>query len=620
MRALLHALVISWLALGIEARCAADVLTIRFETFGEPPPAKLCVISEFGSGTPLATAELETRLDATLAGLGRSADPMCKVDFPGLPAALAEERLHQDGAGESYRMLCNTSDASGGVLVLWISASSVTSVTLLQSTARIELHRPNRSKGPALVRTIGGNYVMQASIPTRIDMDTEAMSLPLVPKCVRRTVAIPTHECRQDEERRYVLEGATGEDPGNQPTMSVMVHNDARGRLAIERCGHEFSASWGTPVPPADLKLEVTRFWFEWKTNCLTPASECPDRPQLAGAGVQCDHVTRAQCSEVCRYECSGSAQFPARVEFSKQHASVTQSWTEPLTFPGLLLTGYMPPDQRRLAIVWGWKGDREARARKTGDRIDFIELRSPEGTLYRIRHDTRQVRMPELDCDDYVSYRYVGTRSFREELTRTSGGSATLRDPSELRTDQILGVAVGLGGGIRRIGDVGPAIGPQAELQLLLSLRQLRELAYFDLEARFGAILTDQPYCSHFLGEECSWKKVTYWRLPVTFGPNFYPRDPYTLGFGVGYAWGTNAWFSEARMASQAHQVALRLHAGYRINRIVTLEFFWRIFLREQVLETVFDRAGVVAHGVHHSASLWSSFFGFLLRSDDLF
>jgi len=120
----------------------------------------------------------------------------------------------------------------------------------------------------------------------------------------------------------------------------------------------------------------------------------------------------------VCRYEVIGNPAFPARVRlsfFGKD--SVTTSWLDTLSSPGVRLLGYVPEEQRRVALRWAWDGGPEylpKRSEWQGEQISGADIRTPEGTVHRVPVGSKQVRIPELTCKDNVTYQYVGSRYFK--------------------------------------------------------------------------------------------------------------------------------------------------------------------------------------------------------------
>jgi hypothetical protein len=482
--------------------------------------------------------------------------------------------------------------------------------------------------------------------------------------------------------------------PAREQTLQVSNAGNTK-KVSVKRCHHTFTAQWSGNVPPQRLELESAKFEFRWRPNCLSPRDTCPTAV-LPGANVSCGPPERPAGGE-CSYQCTGSTRFPVQVQFRFPDDNGTRSriWNESLDIPGQLLLGYVPESQRSVLLNWNWpsavepedcaaKADDPERLacvkdydaeqshqclaeykdvapakaalnkrrqcvqkynlnhRKdrvsgvAGDRIYYTELKTPEGTVHRVHYAANQLRIPELDCQDFISYRYVGTRSFEERVAEVdSDGGVRLDDPNEMRTDKFaLGAA--LGGGARFLPGAGPvALGPQAEVNVIAVLRHLRpSVEALDLEFRAAATFGTQPYCSRLIdspgGGRCAttdWERLPYWRFPLVFGANWQiPRalekdsPPLTFGLHTGVAL-TSYFFS--RDASKLERPALwssRLSFGYRASPGVSFESYVWVLVGEQPIETVFDDAGVRRQGA--ISGVWRTSFipGALIRIDDVF
>jgi hypothetical protein len=652
------------------APCYAEVLTVRFETYGESAPSVLCVVSTPAVGAT-QTGENYVKGDEIDRYLEHELSR-----FP--PATECGTKTDPLDVTKRYRVQCEGARAkTNRGVVLLLNNSSVSSVGLSQNVGRIEFVRARNSHGTIDVKVLGGSYQPQSDVPTALTGDSESVDFSLIPLCVSRVVAIPEHRCNGLEAEAYKHSSNVRTDgPIGTRHVSIVIDNQVQphGSFWLSHCGTRFSADWGSVVPPREIRLEVTDFAFRWQTSCLAPERACPGPPKISGVGVSCER--KPHIGFECEYVCSGATRFPTSAEFAIQEGSVTQLWTESLLFPGQILAGYVPPDQRRLKLSWSWDAaecdaaqtrveeclgvcdrlvallenpdkrcakqqslleaclqrSRQARADRPGDKIDYVELRSPEGHLYRVRHDTHQVRMPELDCDDYITYRYIGTRVFDEKLVPTQASVSVLPDPSESRRDRF-GVGAGLGGGEQHISGAG--WGAQGEIQAILVFRHLRDLAgaliwqRLDIEARIAGVVAGQSYCSHFSqkaeakcagkGSGADWDQIVYWRIPVTVGPTYYLGDDFRIGFGFGPALTTFSWAQDSGKAYRPVLFAAHMHLGILLSRAIGVEAYMRLFSGERVRQTVFDPFGVAGQGVYSNASSASVFFGLLLRVDNL-
>jgi hypothetical protein len=398
--------------------------------------------------------------------------------------------------------------------------------------------------------------------------------------------------------------------------------------------------------------MEARTFWFDWHRNCLS-GDACPS----VGGGVQCGDGTPVKGKNVCRYFCSGATRFPATVVFSFDGQSKgatppleSGAWTDTLNTPGQELQTYVPPDQRSAQLVWQWnQSDRRgSRARRAADEIDVVQLRTPSGQIHSVSVEASQIPIPGLNCGDFVSYRYVGTRLFREvpapvatvdvKLANVSVeqklDAVALKDPSDTRTDRF-GIAVEIGAGGRGIGGGGDAAwGPYGEAQVVLVFRQLQDVPSLrtnwlgiDIDFRAGAMFWEQPYCTKVISTSAvapscnggTWERVPFWLVPFTLGPNFLFGGNVTLGFGLGGTVTTYHLSSDAFRVARPFLFTGQLHLGYRIARAVTVEAQARYLDGLDIRERVFDEAGVL-EDVRAAGSGPAVLLGGLVRIDDLF
>jgi hypothetical protein len=272
-------------------------------------------------------------------------------------------------------------------------------------------------------------------------------------------------------------------------------------------------------------------------------------------------------------------------------------------------------------------------RAGWAADELEYVEIRSPEGRVHRVPFGSSQLRIPELDCDDHLSVRYVGTRSFREQLVRVGEHSTVkLPNPSMMHTDDFT-LAGAIGGGWRYQDGAGRLDwGPQAELMAILVWRGWRggsrPSVGFHFEFRASAILAAQPYCARLVAtkddesESCEaedWSRTSYWRFPLQVGPNLQLGRSVTAGFAVGFAPTFYHLANDSGRLNRPVLGALRAHLGYKLTRGISVEPYLRAFWGEEVRKTLFDVAGVREAGESQDVSSWSLFPGALIRADDI-
>ncbi len=618
---------------------ADDLLTIRFDLHGEEPPAQLCILADFAPGK-LAKTLTEIRRELPVEPVAASPKHACRATS-GLDAV--------PDAGLRYWCLENPAGKGEGVAYLRVDGAIVISSELSRNVARFGLRpRPKDEQSPARIELLGGDYYDQSPVAFRLSDGTQLTEISLIPRCAKRRITVPEYECAEGEAkgRARTIDGAVlSGSAGN--SLDVIVYNGkgTGGKITLNDCGHTFAASFTGPAPPKQIELEAKGFWFQWTRNCLARRT-CPRRPVLIGQSASCELLEEGRPvgegerpklkgtmrdQQTCDYSCTGDTRFPATVQMSFSQASVTRSWTENLGVPGQKLSGYIPEEQRRIALAWRWSESRSKRVDRTADEIRYVELRTPEGRLHRIHHDTAQVRIPELDCGDYVSYRYVGTRAFDEELVPVGeGGAVLLKDPKESRIDNFRLGAV-LGGGVRHTtGTTDVNWGPQGDVEVVAVIRHLRDLfewssVALDFEVRVGAVLSDHPYCSRFTGDakgkacqRSDWERMPYWRFPMTGGLNLHLPARFTVGWGLGAAPTTYHFAKDATKVSRPILGVMRTHLGYKLGAAVAFELYWHHYWGEEVWETVFDHAGVRSVG-HPNGASTAQTIGIALRLDDL-
>jgi hypothetical protein len=237
-------------------------------------------------------------------------------------------------------------------------------------------------------------------------------------------------------------------------------------------------------------------------------------------------------------------------------------------------------------------------------------------------------LRIPELDCDDYLSYQYVGTRYFVEKPVQIEGGHVSFDDPSDrlTRADRF-GVGAVLGYGMRAQPSTDDAFGMHWEGNMILNLRRppvswwswdtTRFLKRTDLELQLGLLLARQPYCS--TGDCERQENVWYWRFPILLGLHHHLEGKWTLGHSLGFAPTTYVWHVDRQKALRPVLFASRLHVGYQISRAVAGEIYCRLFANERVITRTLGVEGVASEEIRSGGARVSLFLGLALRIDDL-
>lgn|GEM_PF-7068963 len=675
----------------IAQQARADQLSVHFETYGEDEPAEVCIATAFAGfrATSVDWAP-PTQKAGECGSLTPTEADATEALKPPVPPKLF---CQKSGDGKGGRAVLAVSHALVGAFLFERGAVTLQINPDKASTAG----GVPTQHAPAQIALMAGQYHEQSALPLRLTDGTQVVTIPLVPMCVQRTIEVPEVTCEDTKDTKTTIGDAHAAIPAGR-NVSIVVPNakTTGGTLSLHRCKHDFAAEWSGPVPPKRLEFETRQWTFRWHPNCLSPVNQCP-QVVLPGASVSCDTPPQPKEGQ-CTYSCSGAARFPVQVQlsFADPDATFSRVWNETLSTPGELLLGYISQDQRRVALKWNWQEAleldpveckksktaeakaaclhgydarhgvgcsapgsrvassswlaernhcveahnrtlRESRAQRTaGDLIDHTELRTPEGTVHNVHYAATQIRIPELDCNDFVSYRYVGERQYEEQVVQVDqNGQVELDDPGRFRSDN-WSLASAVGGGARYTRGAGPLVfGPQAEADLILVWRKPRDwIEAMDAELRVAAILGTQPYCSRSKsdadGGSCSagdWERIPYWRFPITIGLNWQlpmTAKTRTIPLTIGLAFGPA--FTEYLLSSDGPKVqrpvlwTTRGHVGYRLSHHVSLEAYTRFMFGEQPVATVFDDAGVARHGPIEGTSTLSIFYGAIGRLDDIF
>ena len=642
--------VVALLAPAALATPRVSVVTIDFDTLGEEAPSQLCVAADFMTEPTANWQSLEVLKKALQPAAAPA--PTWGSSVAG-PADMCLPDVEPAGVRAEQFQKCVPGTGKGGVAVVYVgNAEVIGAPTLTESVARLLLGQsPTGTRSLVDVRLLGGDYWPDAPPSFPITDNAQLVRMTLRPHCFRRDVTLPAFTGCGEPLKSAGESAAQSLAPvwsGASPTSSsgdtytLRIQNPVQGAyITANVCQgqHAFKAAWVGDKLPTEIHLDTVRFTFRWRTNCLS-GDVCPN----VGGDVVCA-TPGAPHGGVCQYTCSQVTRFPATVRFSFDpppgaEASLEKSWTDTLTEPGQELESYIPADDRRVQITWQWNsGSRDDCSKRAADTLDYVQLRSPGGQLHNVSTTATQIRTPELDCGDSLSYRYVGNRLFQEvsapvETDSYGVGKIVLKDPSESRTDKV-GIAMALGAGGRLTGAGGGAQwGPYGEAQIILVFRQLRDwlpsnVVGIDFDLRGGAVFLAQPYCSNVVttsiaSATCSagsgtWERVPFWLVPFTFGPNFLFRWNVTAGVGVG------ATFETFHLSGDAPKVVRPVlftgvaHVGYRLTRAITAEAQVRLLTGEDIRERIFDEAGVLSDTQASGSGVLAAFGG-VIRVDDLF
>ena len=359
----------------------AGQLTIEFETFGEPPPAQLCVLAKsLDEGKSYSACE--------------SAPERC-----GLPAGLSlgvpQNHCFEFKVPKDRSLLCTHAPggSSSSIAVLELGGVGIGKFVLTGRTALVNFNpiRQGSDKGnPPSIALVGGHYHASDAVAFPLDGRNQWAKLSLHPRCVERELSLPNFACETsaasnlpvklkffknthgssltNEEQEKANEMSTGSTcelsgSGDINTCTVPLGQEGKMVVVAKACEHEFRATGQEPVPPERIELAAQKFWFLWARSCLSPKGSCPVS-QWMSADVRCTDSPAKSCTKsspkkideqlFCKYECKGSSNFPANIRLTPGD-SVSQHWTELLNFPGQVLFGFTPAERRQIPIHWTW-------------------------------------------------------------------------------------------------------------------------------------------------------------------------------------------------------------------------------------------------------------------------
>jgi hypothetical protein len=643
----------------------AGTISIQFETFHEEAPDSLCVVGAFVHvrDEKAATPDLGPQSLFGAEGVAqrvsysreqrelRLSDAPVSPWFPSISVPRGS-----DWATFRPRYICklnNFSAGTGSFAVLHVKDAIVSKVQLSQTLATLEVQPENgRQDRPVQIELIGGTYLNQVTLSVLLTADNQRIDIPLVPRWVQRRLTRGEFHCSRPQQPAPGASNITrSEEAGCKATddqYCISLRKDPPDRISLKDCDHEFSHVRRDRVPSDPIRLNPTQFWFNWEHHCLAPPGKCPI-VYWPSSDVRCDQEGKGPNANQCRYMCTGPAEFPAkgvRLGFTST-AGTPPTWTEEISYPGITVRGYLAPEERRVVLNWDWptsprlarlkpeqrerrKGElRDVRATLPGDELEYLELKTPEGRVHRVHFRTTQIRVPELDCGDYLSYRYVGARSFEEEDAEVLPSTGILlKDPDSLHKT-LVNIGFTGGAGVRYSPRLHKySLGPQAEAALFLVFRvaDFKLLARLvEPEMRIGATFAGQPYCSLASTDRTTncaagdWQSINYWRVFAEPGLRQYTSAKWSWGLGTGAAYGVFFSSSDAPLVTQHVLWTGHISLGYEIVHGVALDLQGRAYYGEQYNQTIFNQTGVVRSGAITNASRWSLFPGLMLRLDDL-
>ncbi len=578
----------------------------------------------------------------------------------------------------------SSATASRKILILLEGVEGITGVTLSEHADSMEVRLTELKTKEVHARVLGGDYW---SVPIRVSQVTHEgqfyVDLSLVQRCVKRKVAIPEYPVTDKQSRNLMINEKPF--PHNKDTdYNIPLTQDSMTRYTItyKNDGHVFEFPANSALPPNGqrIALRTKEFTVSWKRDCLAPET-CPtmlpvdqaiycDKPPDEGnqgkptmlpvdQAIYCDKPSNEESQ--CKWVCHGPAQFPIRMHLSvrkdssgkKEDSFQEQAWDLIASYPGQEMSGYVGESQRFIEIRWyndDWKLKRSkvSRAEFAGDSIQYVEIRTPEGHLHLISvpkemngeedYKSSWIRVPEMNCDGRLTYRFVGTRTFKEmELNDTEQkgmqGYYRIQPPevitpvwrtkckdrykdcplqsrcfmSPLRHD-IFTTSILLGGGLQLTAyDDEPTrfnIWPIGSLEVIFLFRGINsskksrsaDTFRLDLELRNFAAISSFPYCSNAgsVGDDCKKENLNYWRMGLDVSLSFVHRNNLYWGFGIGVGVGITAAKKDIDKIPPRALVSRRIHIGWNLSRRFRLELQYRFFGPERVHQTLFDDAGV--------------------------
>jgi hypothetical protein len=456
----------------------------------------------------------------------------------------------------------------------------------------------------------GGAYAGVSGTPSRQLDGSEHVDLPLVPRCSRIALRLPDFDCSTVSEvdvRTLDLVDPSGwrrlelQDVPSEFEVSVPTHL-AGARLALTTCQgrHLFVTEWPR-LPPQQARFEPRTIELEWRRDKLADPASCPELT-LPEVGASC---SRPPTGGPCRYSCPARVPITlpttARFKQKKPAATLPDEWEIRVVRPGEVLEGYLPAERRYVALKLGW--DR-ARADQEGDRIDSVEVHTPDGRTHNLTLDVPRLGIVGLRWDDSLTYTYRGMRPFKTEFSKVEdGGVVVLKTP---RAARFLQPGLAAWAGWRHLAHAEDATkwNPNGGIEMVVAIRGARAYLcpsfYIEPEIRAGVAFSSMAFSSHFGSRGRA--EQTHSNIPILMVPlEFTERmpvftDSLEFSVGAGAAWYRQVFASdEHRVAESVAFVLPRADLVWHVTRSVKLGWTFRYLLAgARGVTTSLDEAGV--------------------------
>ncbi len=385
-----------------------------------------------------------------------------------------------------------------------------------------------------------------------------------------------------------------------------------------------FEVRWLEDIPPKLMNARAKEISFEWRRHCLFPKPyrhfssssdtfpECPIA-RMVDVGIHCgEGILRAgrchyRCSSLTTEKIDRALDLPQKIRF--QRGTSDDIWEIPLNSAGQVLEGYVPPSKRSVTIdlsAWNmaWRVSPSPLHQEhvrfneiPRDRISHIEIRGTDGKQRKLKIDTSSrtptIKMPGLQCGDFLSYKIHGDREFEERVVRVRNGRLQIDHPSE--SARLVGYKASLGGGMRwgwlQLKDgLFKLYFPFAAVRFGLTYRINGTARKGSAAQKWAASWWDGPYLTCILtrkyyipigahgdhAETYQEANVLFYRLLIGNNLILSLTQVSSLGFGFSIGVGSTVFRRDASKIDQGPSSLLNGHLLYivRLNRSLSLEF----------------------------------------------
>jgi hypothetical protein len=451
--------------------------------------------------------------------------------------------------------------------------------------------------------------------------DSDIVSLSLVPRCVERQLGFPVAPGKACDSVVLKTNGEVVKDVNVAMPVLLRVQRSGENTVSTEGCGTTYTGSFGYP-PPDTVTLSPKSFPLRWRRSCFAKANGsiegCPTL-SLTRYGHACEPAPEVCGGNECCYKCSPGTvvEFPTPVKFeavpqvapvepdSAQTSTIATTgaadqgaaskrqpldpirWTEDARYPGDELSGFVPPEERRVFLrwnpenAWGWGS--------WGSEIDAIALVGPDGRVHRVGSTTPSIAVPGLQCEDRFTYHYQGRWPDKGNAATLEGDTLALAPPSKNRQDVIMGLRVHAGGLVYTGVAASAAIAPFFDVEFAA-------LVHGGFEFALSGVFSVHPSSAQFGSEDADWDSTALARVLLSAGYRGYLHERIfvsgSLGGGIAFPALASSW----NEATEYPILALHARTGYEITRATALEIGAWGFFPEQYIETVYDSAGALA------------------------